>query len=120
MYLKIESCFKHSTITINSIDTRETGFVHAITAAGVTYAVSRACSMGLLLGCSCHMISKSSTSMLGVAYDWRGCSDNIQFGYKKSREFMGNKFKKRNDVESLVLRHNYEAGRLVSHKCIII
>ena len=32
-------------------DTREAAFVHAITTAGVTYAVAQACSLGLLLEC---------------------------------------------------------------------
>ncbi|XP_037711500.1 protein Wnt-6 [Drosophila subpulchrella] len=34
-------------------DSRETGFVNAITAAGVTYAVTKACTMGTLVECSC-------------------------------------------------------------------
>ncbi|XP_034097764.1 protein Wnt-6 [Drosophila nasuta] len=34
-------------------DSRETGFVNAITAAGVTYAVTKACNMGQLVECSC-------------------------------------------------------------------
>ncbi|XP_063236263.1 uncharacterized protein LOC134538733 isoform X2 [Bacillus rossius redtenbacheri] len=34
-------------------DTRETAFVNAITAAGVVYAVTRACTMGDLVECSC-------------------------------------------------------------------
>lgn len=38
---------------IDSPDTRETSFVSAITAAGITYAVTRACTMGDLVECSC-------------------------------------------------------------------
>nr|XP_043068544.1 protein Wnt-2b isoform X2 [Drosophila bipectinata] len=34
-------------------DSRETGFVNAVTAAGVTYAVTKACTMGTLVECSC-------------------------------------------------------------------
>ncbi|XP_068140272.1 protein Wnt-6 [Drosophila tropicalis] len=34
-------------------DSRETGFVNAITAAGVTYAVTKACTTGQLVECSC-------------------------------------------------------------------
>ena len=41
-------------------DTRETGFVNAITAAGVTYAVTRACTMGDLVECSCEKMSPKS------------------------------------------------------------
>lgn len=41
-------------------DTRETGFVNAITAAGVTYAVTRACTMGDLIECSCDKSTKGT------------------------------------------------------------
>lgn len=34
-------------------DTRETGYVNAITAAGVTYAVTKVCTSGHLMECSC-------------------------------------------------------------------
>jgi hypothetical protein len=39
-------------------DTRETGFLNAITAAGVTFAVTRACTMGDLMECSCDKATK--------------------------------------------------------------
>ena len=32
-------------------DTREAAFLHAITTAGVTYAIAQACSLGTLLEC---------------------------------------------------------------------
>lgn len=38
---------------IDPTDTRETSFISAITAAGITYAVTRACTMGDLVECSC-------------------------------------------------------------------
>ncbi|XP_063697462.1 protein Wnt-6 [Culicoides brevitarsis] len=34
-------------------DTKETGFLYAITSAGVTYSVTKSCSMGTLIDCSC-------------------------------------------------------------------
>lgn len=40
-------------------DTRETGYVNAITAAGVTYAVTLACTMGDLVECSCDKRTSS-------------------------------------------------------------
>lgn len=98
-------------------DSRETGFVTAIAAAGVTYAVAQACSSGNLLECSCHHITRAnhhSANSIATEYDWRGCSDNVDFGYRKSREFMDERFRKRSDVKTLILSHNYEAGRLVS------
>lgn len=39
--------------SINRSDTRETSFILAITAAGVAYAVTRACTSGALVECSC-------------------------------------------------------------------
>src|SRR5690348_13119487 len=98
-------------------DSRETGFVTAITAAGVTYAVAQACAQGNLLECSCHHIRRAnhhSQNAISTEYDWRGCSDNVEYGYRKSREFMDERFRKRSDVKTLILGHNYEAGRLVS------
>lgn len=40
-------------IAIICLDTRETGYVNAITAAGVTYAVTKVCTSGNLMECSC-------------------------------------------------------------------
>ena len=101
-------------------DSRETGFVSAITAAGVTYAVAQACSLGSLLECSCQRISRAHNT-IGADFDWRGCSDNIDYGYRKSKEFMDERFRKRSDFKTLILAHNYEAGRLVSYlKTIMI
>ena len=94
-------------------DTRETGFVHAITAAGMTHSLAKACSQGALLDCSCLMMSNpQSDNTLTQDFDFRGCGDNVDFGYKMSKEFMESRLKKGHDVQTLILRHNYEAGRL--------
>lgn len=45
-------------------DTRETGFVNAIASAGVTYTVARACTMGMLVDCSCDKRSESRRSYI--------------------------------------------------------
>ncbi|CAG2181360.1 unnamed protein product, partial [Oppiella nova] len=76
-------------------DSRETAFVHAITSAAILYEITK----GSIL------CSKSD-------FDWRGCTENINFGYKKAKEFMNGGFRRRNDIKKLVLLHNYEAGRL--------
>uniref|UniRef100_A0A336LLE8 Protein Wnt n=1 Tax=Culicoides sonorensis TaxID=179676 RepID=A0A336LLE8_CULSO len=39
-------------------DTKETGFLYAITSAGVTYSITKACSMGTLIDCSCDKSHK--------------------------------------------------------------
>ena len=47
-------------------------------------------------------------------WEWGGCADNVQYGYKKSREFMDSRYRKRSDMNTQVMLHNNEAGRLVS------
>ncbi|XP_046558337.1 protein Wnt-6-like [Haliotis rubra] len=92
-------------------DTREAAFVYAITAAGVVFAVTEACSTGRLLQCTCD------NNIRDVATDgewvWGGCGDNVEFGYQKSREFMDarRRKKRRGDVTTLIQLHNNEAGR---------
>ena len=46
-------------------------------------------------------------------WEWGGCADNVKYGYKKSREFMDAKYRKRSDLKTQVMLHNNEAGRLV-------
>ncbi|XP_049803160.1 protein Wnt-6 [Schistocerca nitens] len=142
-------------------DTRETGFVNAITAAGVTFAVTRACSMGELIECSCDKAIKGSGRMgplppehpasvlpPGAAgasagapsvaaalppgagahqqlqqpqqpgqaaegeWQWGGCGDNVNFGYRRSKDFMDAPYRRRSDIKTLVKLHNNDAGRL--------
>ncbi|PNF39862.1 hypothetical protein B7P43_G01971 [Cryptotermes secundus] len=181
-------------------DTRETGFVNAITAAGVTFAVTRACTMGDLIECSCEKSTKGTTcwihgthktycitfsvshmyellevsfrrhSVLSAArfmtaphkhldlcssgflrgcaqsaprmwyvagrsrlspfsdhsaatgtaaasavdgdWVWGGCGDNVNFGYRKSKDFMDAPYRRRSDIKTLVKLHNNNAGRL--------
>ena len=51
-------------------------------------------------------------------WEWGGCADNVQHGYKKSREFMDARYRKRGDLKTQVMLHNNEVGRLVSHSFI--
>ncbi len=49
--------------------------------------------------------------------EWGGCSDNIAYGYRKSKDFMDLKRQRtRADIRTIVHKHNNEAGRLVSEK----
>uniref|UniRef100_A0A6M2DY21 Protein Wnt n=1 Tax=Xenopsylla cheopis TaxID=163159 RepID=A0A6M2DY21_XENCH len=120
-------------------DTRETGFVNAITAAGVTYAVTRACTAGELVDCSCDKKAsrrhpqtgntgrknhrgkgkglkrgrKQAILMPEGDWEWGGCGDNVHFGYRKSRDFMDSRPSGRHgDIKTLVRLHNNDAGRL--------
>lgn len=129
-------------------DTRETGFVNAITAAGVTYAVTRACTMGDLVECSCDRAGNnkksqavrtaakriqdarlsapvSGTNIQETDWEWGGCGDNVNFGLRKSRDFLDARYRKRSDIKTLVKLHNNNAGRMVSsifvslkHTCV--
>lgn len=93
-------------------DTRESAFVYAITAAGVTFAVTEACNMGKLLQCSCDNRVQDITT--DGEWVWGGCSDNINFGYRKSKDFMdARKRKRRGDLTTRIQLHNNEAGRSV-------
>lgn len=104
-------------------DTRETGFVNAITAAGVTYAITKACANGSLVDCSCDKAAKrykkngKKNKLKGMnlpqgEWHWGGCSDNINYGLRKSKDFMDTRYRRKSDMKTLVKLHNYNAGRL--------
>ncbi|RWS05149.1 protein Wnt-1-like protein [Dinothrombium tinctorium] len=92
--------------------TREAAFVHAITSAGVSHAVTRVCSTGQLLKCgcdrstygpaidfqwagqiSCDLFSEVIDARLNKfthksCIDFTGCSDNVNFGTAFSKTFV--------------------------------
>lgn len=144
----------------------------AITAAGITYALTRACTSGDLVECSCdknhfhrynvadediimakrqqwkrrrrqhhHIRQPSNRSKHKTRrhqsnantylrnrnvyrnvivpdgdWQWGGCgdSDNVMFGFRKSKEFLDARYQRLNDIRTLVKLHNNNAGRLVS------
>lgn len=88
-------------------DTKEAGFVDAIVAAGVVYALTEACSQGRLLDCQCRR-RHNAVDRLGTQHH-TGCDHYVDFGYHKSRDFMNRK--RVGDLRATILSHNYEAGR---------
>lgn len=93
--------------------TRETAFVNAVTAAGVIFNVTQACnSIDKFLQCTCARNQEQDTYSLKEGWRWGGCHDNVEYGYKMSRDLMDSKYRKKSDVKTLVMLHNYESGRL--------
>lgn len=82
----------------------------------MAHNVARACSMGRLLSCSCDPSSyadQTPTSAGDVQWKWGGCSHNLEYGMEFSRQFLDTR-EKAGDIQSTVILHNNQAGRLVS------
>uniref|UniRef100_A0A8C8EEK5 Protein Wnt n=1 Tax=Otus sunia TaxID=257818 RepID=A0A8C8EEK5_9STRI len=90
---------------------RESAFVHAISSAGVVFAITRACSQGELKSCSCDPKKKGSAKDSKGLFDWGGCSDNIDYGVRFARAFVDAKERKGKDARALMNLHNNRAGR---------
>lgn len=63
-----------------SIGNKESGFLHAIAAAGIVHSIATACSVGNLSDCACD---KSRIGLIRKQEDnwkWGGCSNNIRHG----------------------------------------
>lgn len=56
----------------------------------------------------------------GNEFAWEGCSENVEYGIKKSKDFLDTRYKKKSDMKTLVKLHNYVAGRLVSLTRILV
>ncbi|XP_033628861.1 proto-oncogene Wnt-3-like [Asterias rubens] len=94
---------------------REKAFVNAIFSAGVAYSVSRACSRGDYLGCSCDTRHQGPTDqphqiVANSTWRWGGCSEDVDFGIDFSRKFTSSK-ELRNRASVIMDKHNDEAGR---------
>lgn len=51
---------------------------------------------------------------MGETWEWSGCDDNVNFGNRKSKDFLDSRFRRRSDIKTLVRIQNNDAGRLVS------
>ncbi|XP_067002375.1 protein Wnt-5a [Anabrus simplex] len=93
------------------IASRETAFTYAITAAGVVHAISRACHDGHLSSCGCSRHGRPRD--LHSNWIWGGCSDNLEYGYKFTREFVDSRERRavRKTARSIMNVHNNRAGR---------
>ncbi|KAF7995507.1 hypothetical protein HCN44_006614 [Aphidius gifuensis] len=100
------------------VNSREAAFVYAISAAGVAFSVTRACSRGELTDCSCDNRVRARHPN---NWQWGGCSEDIHFGEKLSREWSdGAEEPVKDGVDivgskglagQLMRKHDSEAGR---------
>lgn len=116
-------CFLFSSQT--QIASRESAFTHAISAAGVVYAIARACRDGQLSHCSCGRSARPKS--LNQEWIWGGCGDNLDYGYRFSKSFIDVREKERNLLKGsreygrkLMNLHNNEAGRRVGRNVLLI
>ncbi|XP_055296358.1 protein Wnt-1-like isoform X2 [Sitodiplosis mosellana] len=121
-FKECEHQFKHHRWNCSSIvrsmrkillkDTRETSFVSAITAAGITYAITRACTMGDLVECSCdknHILQyNTQSSDNGNGYDVMDTTRSTRFAanakHKRRRHNTHNSYlRNRNIYRNVIL-----------------
>ena len=65
--------------------TRETAFLHAISAAAITHELTVQCRQNRIPGCRCGKTRKQPKGKSD--WQWGGCSDDIKFGEKETRRF---------------------------------
>ncbi|KAI6184466.1 Protein Wnt [Aphelenchoides bicaudatus] len=97
--------------------TREAAFVHAISAAGVAYRITKDCSKGRISKCGCDLSMSRSYVRASPegGYSYRGCSDNVQYGIALASEFVDSAEKQKNQSleQRIMNQHNNRAGREV-------
>lgn len=105
-------------ILLSQKGTRESAFVSALSAASVSYSVTKDCTSGQLKSCSCDTSLKRKQPQLNEEnWRWAGCSDNVNFGNSFSKSFLDARIRERQDFSRarlLMNIHNNEAGRAVS------
>uniref|UniRef100_A0A914ZGS4 Protein Wnt n=1 Tax=Parascaris univalens TaxID=6257 RepID=A0A914ZGS4_PARUN len=101
---------------VHKLGSREAAFTYSILSAGVTHEVGRRCRLGLLQSCGCSQAAKPSS--VSSEWTWGGCGDNVEYGYRFSRDFIDVRekeqgFPKRSSDHgrSLMNRWNNEVGR---------
>ncbi|VDO86536.1 unnamed protein product [Schistosoma mattheei] len=89
---------------------REAGFAHAISAAGVVHALARSCKEARLYSCGCSKADRPD--QLHRDWIWGGCGDNIAYAYRFAKAFIDVREKEK--TRMLMNLHNNRAGRLVT------
>ena len=95
--------------------TRETAFLHAISAAAITHELTVQCRQNRIPGCRCGKTRKQPKGKSD--WQWGGCSDDIKFGEKETRRFI-DRLEKGNDARTAFNLHNNQVGRKVGYLLI--
>ena len=99
-------------------ESRETAYIYAISSAGITHSVTRACAKGELEGCGCDDSVRQKAT--GGEFEWGGCSENLKYGGRFAEEFVDSKEVDVTENGMMNLWNN-KAGRLVSTcQCVVI
>lgn len=88
---------------------KETAFLYAISSAGLTHALAKACSAGRMERCTCDEAPDLENR---EAWQWGGCGDNLKYSSKFVKEFLGRRSSK--DLRARVDFHNNLVGVKVS------
>ncbi|XP_043684223.1 protein Wnt-7b-like isoform X1 [Vespula pensylvanica] len=95
------------------VGSREAAFTYAISSAGVTYAVTAACSRGNITACGCEpAISRTRKELPPNGWEWGGCSADVTYGMRFARRFLDAR-EIEGDARSLMNLHNNKAGRKI-------
>ncbi|XP_067869269.1 protein Wnt-9b [Heterodontus francisci] len=85
---------------------KETAFLFAISSAGLTHSLAKACSSGRMERCTCD---ESPDLENREAWQWGGCGDNLKYSIKFIKHFLGQR-KASKDLRARVDMHNTNVG----------
>lgn len=95
-------------LNLNAIGTKESAYIHALTSAGVAFAITKACSTGRLSSCGCDMSAADKNTNGSIR--WTGCSDNVLFGTQLAKKFVNLRERVARNGTSLLNVHNNQVG----------
>ncbi|XP_012054957.1 PREDICTED: protein Wnt-7b [Atta cephalotes] len=94
------------------VGSKEAAFTYAISSAGVTYAVTAACSRGNITACGCEPAVRTRKELPPNGWEWGGCSADVTYGMRFARRFLDAR-EIEGDARSLMNLHNNKAGRKI-------